>query len=127
VLCRLVSSFFRLVFYLPSFSFLFPAYFRHVSKICRTVIISITQTQHLLFTLKTRRLVRKILKHILLVLSYISSTLSALSLPLYSIRVSFNSAFINAFKTLKLDSTPSYSSAWKPVYRANAETQESHR
>jgi hypothetical protein len=97
-LCRLVSSPFRLVLYLPSCSSLFSAYFRHVSKICRTVIISVTQAQHSLFILETRRLVRKALKPILLVLNYISSALSALSLSLYSIRVLFNGASINAFR-----------------------------
>jgi hypothetical protein len=98
ILCGLVSSLFRLVLYLPSFSSLFPAYFRHVSKICRTVIVSVTQAQHSLFTLGTRRSVRKALKPILLVLSYISSALSALSLPLCSIRVPFNGAFINTLR-----------------------------
>jgi hypothetical protein len=97
-LCRLVSSPFRLVLYLPSFFSLFSAHFRHVSKICCTVIIPVTQAQRSLFTPETRRLVRKALKPILLVLSYISSVLSALSLPLCSIRVSFNSAFINALR-----------------------------
>jgi hypothetical protein len=97
-LCRLVSSLFRLVSYLPSSSSLSSASFRHVSKICRTVIVPVTQAQHSLFTLETRRLVRKALKPILLVLSYISSALSALSLLLCSIKVSFNSAFINAFR-----------------------------
>jgi hypothetical protein len=98
VFCRLVSSPFRLVSYLPSSSSLSPAYFRHVSKICRTVIVPITQAQRSLFILGTQRSVRKALKPILLILSYISSVLSALSLLLYSIRVLFNSAFINTLK-----------------------------
>jgi hypothetical protein len=97
-LYRSVSSLFRLVLYLSSSSSLFSAHFRHVSKICRTVIVPVTQAQHSLFTLETRRLVRKALKPILLVLSYISSALSALSLPLYSIRVFFNSASINTLR-----------------------------
>jgi hypothetical protein len=97
-LCGSVSSPFRLVLHLPSSSSLFPAYFRHVSKICRTVIVPVVQTQRSLFTLGTRRLVRKALKPILLVLSYVSSALSALSLPLCSIRVLFNGASINTFR-----------------------------
>jgi hypothetical protein len=97
-LYRSVSSPFRLIPYLPSSSFLSSAHFRHVSKICRTVIVPVTQAQHSLFTLGTRRSVRKALKSILLVLSYISSALSALSLPLCSIRVPFNSASINTLK-----------------------------
>jgi hypothetical protein len=97
-LCGSVSSSFRLVSYLPSSSSLFSAYFRHVSKICCTVIVPVTQAQHSLFTLGTRRLVRKALKSILLVLSYVSSALSALSLSLCSIRVPFNGAFINALR-----------------------------
>jgi hypothetical protein len=97
-LYRSVSSPFRLISYLPSSSSLFPAYFRHVSKICRTVIVPVTQTQRSLFILGTRRLVRKALKPILLVLSYISSALSALNLSLCSIRVLFNSASINALR-----------------------------
>jgi hypothetical protein len=96
--CGSVSSPFRLVPYLPSSSSLSSAHFRHVSKICRTVIVSVTQAQHSLFTLGTRRSVRKALKPILPVLSYISNALSALSLLLYSIRVLFNSAFINALR-----------------------------
>jgi hypothetical protein len=98
VLCRSVSSPFRLVLYLPSSFSLFSAYFRHVSKICRTVIISVAQTQHSLFILEIRRLIRKALKPILPVLSYVSSALSALSLPLYSIRVPFNSTSINTLR-----------------------------
>jgi hypothetical protein len=98
VLCGSVSSLFRLVLYLPSSSSLFSAYFGHVSKICRTVIVLVTQAQHSLFTLGTRCLVRKALKPILLVLSYVSSVLSALSLLLCSIRVSFNGASINALR-----------------------------
>jgi hypothetical protein len=97
-LCRSVSSPFRLVLYLPSSSSLSSAHFRHVSKICRTVIVPITQTQHSLFTPGTRRSARKALKPILPVLSYVSSTLSALSLSLCSIRVSFNDASINALR-----------------------------
>jgi hypothetical protein len=97
-LCGSVSSPFRLVLYLPSSSSLFPAYFGHVSKIYRTVIILVVQAQHSLFTLETQHSARKALKSILLVLSYISSALSALSLPLYSIRVFFNSASINALR-----------------------------
>jgi hypothetical protein len=96
--CRSVSSPFRLILHLPSSSSLFSAHFRHVSKICRTVIVSVTQAQRLLFTLETRRSARKALKPILLVLSYVSSTLSALSLSLCSIRVPFNSASINALR-----------------------------
>jgi hypothetical protein len=97
-LCGSVSSSFRLVLYLSSSFSLSPAYFRHVSKICRTVIVSVMQAQRSLFTLGTRRLVRKALKPILPVLSYVSSALSALSLPLCSIRVLFNSASINALR-----------------------------
>jgi hypothetical protein len=96
--CGSVSSSFRLVLYLPSSFSLFSAYFRHVSKICRTVIVSVAQAQHLLFTLGTWRSARKALKPILLVLSYVSSALSALSLPLCSIRVPFNSVSINALR-----------------------------
>jgi hypothetical protein len=93
-----VSSPFRLVLYLPSSSSLSSAHFEHVSKICRTVIISIAQAQRSLFTLGTQRSTRKALKPILPVLNYISSALSALNLPLYSIRVLFNSAFINTLR-----------------------------
>jgi hypothetical protein len=96
--CGSVSSSFRLVPHLPSSSSLSPAYFGHVSKICRTVIVLVTQTQRSLFTPGTRRSVRKALKSILLVLSYVSSALSALSLSLCSIRVLFNGASINALR-----------------------------
>jgi hypothetical protein len=96
--CRSVSSSFRLVLYLSSSSSLFPAYFRHVSKIYRTVIVPVTQAQRSLFILGTRRSVRKVLKLILPVLSYVSSALSALSLPLCSIRVPFNGASIKALR-----------------------------
>jgi hypothetical protein len=96
--CGLVSSPFRLVSYLPSSSSLSSAHFGHVSKICRTVIVPVAQAQRSLFTPGTRRLVRKALKSILPVLSYVSSVLSALSLPLCSIRVPFDGVSINALR-----------------------------
>jgi hypothetical protein len=97
-LCGSVSSPFRLVPHLPSSSSLSPAHFGHVSKICRTVIVPVAQAQRSLITPGTRRSARKALKPILLVLSYVSSALSALSLPLCSIRVPFNGASINALR-----------------------------
>jgi hypothetical protein len=47
--CGSVGSPFRLVPHLPSSSSLSPAHFGHVSKICRTVIVPVTQAQRSLF------------------------------------------------------------------------------